>query len=172
MTTLRNLLLGAVSATIAMTVAGAAAAQSSPATGSATISATIQSPITVATTSNLVFGTIIKPQSGSSTVAITAAGPSALSGGAVRASGSATPTPAVFTVTTPAGTKITPNTTVEGTITTLAGWAFDASANPNGTQIVTSAATHQLKYGGSFTVSDATANGVYAGTISLTVNYE
>jgi len=172
MNTLRNFLIGAGSAALLAAAATSASAQS-PTTGTATMSANIQSPLTIATTNNMSFGTLVKPSAGSATVTLSDTGTVTYTGG-VKAG---TPSAAVFTVTAPAGTVITPSFTVSAPtsgldITTLDSFAVTDTSNVSGTPITMSAGTQVLRYGAGFSLANTTPVGVYGGNLNISVSYQ
>ncbi|WP_374468538.1 DUF4402 domain-containing protein [Phenylobacterium sp.] len=190
MTTLRNLLIAAGSAVALASLATAAAAQTpsgpanpapTPKQADAQMSVTIQSPLTVTKDSDLAFGTLIKPVSGNA-LPVTLAS----SNGQVTYNNQTTSgTPAVFTVTSSAGTTFTPTYTASGAITSLPGFAVltptgaqgaDAPGGLTGNMgqmaIGANTTTRELRYGATFNLGPAVPPGLYSGNLNVTVNYQ
>ena len=175
-TNMRRLLwLSAATATLA--IAAPAMAQTS-ATQSTTSSATVIAPISLAKNSDLAFGTVVKPTSGSNSVLVnagsgsrtlTGAGDAALvtsttSRAAYTVSGEGGQTfsitaPASFDMTRSGGSEVlTVTVTKTGTSGTLSG-------------SIGSAGTASVGVGGSFGVSSSTVSGAYSGTFDVTTAY-
>ena len=148
------------------------------ATQSTTGSVKIIQPITLAKNTDLGFGSVVKPNSGTNTVAIDAAsGSRTLTGGgdaalAPSASGRATYTVTgeggqTFSISTPASFDMqrqggSDTITVALTQSATAGTISGALGNTG---------TAAFGVGGSFDVSAATASGAYSGTFDVTVAY-
>ena len=148
------------------------------ATQSTTGSVKIIQPITLAKNTDLGFGSVVKPNSGTNTVAIDAtSGARAMTGGgdaalAPSASGRATYTVTgeggqTFSISTPASFDMqrqggSDTITVALTQSATAGTISGALGNTG---------TAAFGVGGSFDVSAATASGAYSGTFDVTVAY-
>lgn len=156
-------------------LASPALAQSS-ATATATASATIIQAISVTATANLGFGTIVKPTTGTSTIAVSTAGSRTVTGGGnavvanaagvsaasflVRGEGASAVSVAVplsFNMT--AGT----NTLVVTTASTTTAGNLTGSIGTLGTFVV--------GVGGSFPLQNTTASGAYSGNLVVTAQY-
>jgi hypothetical protein len=184
MTTLRNFIIGTASALALATLSTAAQAQvaqnpAPTATADAQMSVTIQSPLTLAKTSDLAFGRLIKPSTGTAQATLSSAGTLTYEGGAKTG----TPTAAAFTVTSVPGTVITPSFTATGGIIGLTGFAIlqptgassaDVAAGATGARpaITMANTTEVLRYGAQFTVAAETAPGVYSGNLNVVVSYQ
>lgn len=168
----------AVAAVVATTSAAPAFAQSAAsATQQTTGSAEIIRPVTLTKSTDLAFGRIVRPSTGSSLVTIDATSGAAsisgsdgvlLSGTKSRAAfviggeGSQAYTvtvPASFSMTQAAGANpITVNLTSTATTGSLSG-------------ALGSASTSSFGVGGNFSVSATTVTGAYSGTFDVTVVY-
>lgn len=152
------------------------AAQAQSATGSGSI--TILRPLTISNSAGLAFGTIIRPDSGSGSVAVSAAssatrtlsgGTSAVGSGQAAASftlsgeGGQTVSvtiPATFTLSSGANSL---------TVTTSSDLADASNVALGGT--LGSASTKTFYVGGIVPVASTTASGAYSGSFSVTANY-
>jgi hypothetical protein len=172
MNTLRTILIGAVS--VAAATALATSASAATASASAGMAATIQSPLTITKTTDMDFGTLVKPST------TTAATVTLLPAGSISYSGhSGAATPAVFTVTTTGGTIITPHATFSPAtsgldITGLPNFALVDTSNVSGTPITlgSTSTTQTLTYGAKFDISSTTPVGAYSGTLNVSVDYQ
>lgn len=163
---------GAIFATAAPAFAQSSATQST--TGTTKI---IQ-PITLTKDTDLAFGSVVKPTSGSNTVTIAAAdGDRALSGGgdavlATSSSGRATYTVSgeggqTFSISAPS----TFNMTRQGGSETISVNLTPSAASGTISGSLGSAGSATFGVGGSFSVSSTTASGSYSGTFDATVAY-
>lgn len=143
---------------------------------SSTIGATVFRSIAMTKTTDLSFGRIAVPSSGSATVSLApATGAVTLSGGARKVSSVAS-TAAAFSVSGEGGQAVT--VTVPSTIT-MTGPGGDVSvttsATGSGSQTLSgsigSAGTLSPTVGGSFSLPSTLAPGSYTGTFSVTVQY-
>lgn len=156
---------------------GTAANAQSSATASANGSTTIVRPITITNTADLAFGRIVKPSTGTGTVAIADnADTVSAASGAVALSGITTSRAKfdiageggqVISVAVPAsfdmangGDTITVTLDPDlGSTTTLSG-------------ALAAAGSASLNVGGTFNVPAATPTGLYSGSFSVTVQYQ
>lgn len=179
MTTLRNILLATLSATTVAAVATSASAQasSSQVTNS---SATIFQPIVLSKNSDLSFGTIVRPSSGSGTVTIAQADGARTSSGGVAllntgpnaAAARASYTVAgeggqTFAITVPANFNMTRTGGAETIVVTLTATATTGTLSST----LGNAGTATFGVGGSIPVANTTASGAYAGTFNVIVAY-
>lgn len=172
-------LLPAAAAVVLLGLAGAASAQTSANT-SASASLGVVQPISIAKTSDLSFGTIVRPATGNGTVSVDAAtggrtltgGVSAIGGGPVT-----TVSRAVFTVsgeggynfnvTIPASINITRNGNQDPIQVTLVSTTGSGTlSNAFGTT-----GTATVGVGGSLPISNGTPSGSYSGSFTITVAY-
>ena len=161
---------------VAFVAAAPAFAQAS-ATQSTTGTTTIIRPITLAKTSDIAFGRIVRPGSTTSTISIdaTTGARSSTGGDAVLLSSS--PTRAAYTVggeggqafsiSVPTSFNMTRSGGTETIAVPLAGTA--ASGTLDGS--LGGSGTASFGVGGSFEVGTSTATGSYSGTFSVTVSY-
>lgn len=168
-------------AAVIFSMASMAHAQAS-ASQTASGSATIFRPITLAKNSDLRFGTIVRPASGSDTVTIAANGSRSLStnnavaltSGSHVAPGAATYTVSgeggqAFSISTPATFNMTRSGGSETITITLAASA--TSGTLTGTLGAASSGTASFSIGGSMPVSTTTVSGAYSGSFITTVAY-
>ena len=169
--TSRKLLLASASVIAATAMATSALAQAT-ATTSATASITIFQPITIAKNSDLQFGRVIRPSTGSTTYSVSAAdGTTTLTGGDGIFNGSVTPTRAVFTVNGEGGQLfniVADPSVVNGGIT-INLVKSNASLNLSGSLGVAGSATFGV--GGNVTLTSASSTGLKTGSFNVTVTY-
>jgi hypothetical protein len=153
-------------------IAAPAMAQSS-ATQSTTASATIVQPITLAKDSDLAFGTVVKPTSGTNTITIDeTAGTRTKSGGGDAALATSTTSRAAFTVGGESGQTF--SITVPSTATmTRSGGSETLTVNlvKTGTSGTLSGGAATFGVGGNFDVASTTVSGAYSGAFNVTVAY-
>lgn len=131
--------------------------------------------LAVAKTSDMNFGRIQIPQAGASTVTLSAAS------GAVSVTGDAiayaTPAPsaAAFTVSGEGGQQVSisvPSTlSLSGPGTLTVNLASTATPAPTLSGALGGGGTYGFSVGGAFTLTPATPTGAYAGTITVTIDY-
>ncbi len=166
-----KVLLGLAATTVAAGLSTAALAAGSV-SANAVATATVVSPVTLAATQNIAFGSVVRPSTGTNTVTMDTAGGTTLSGGGDGSLVAGTRTPAKFLITAPTAQTYTPVATL----------ALGALANPNaGTPIVggtgsvgqlgPAETTQVITYGGAFDVSSTTTPQLYTGTLQLIINY-
>jgi hypothetical protein len=172
-------LLPAVAAIALLGFAGAAAAQTSANT-TASGSLGVVQPISIAKVTDLSFGTVVRPGSGSGTVTVDAStgnrvltgGVSAINGGPFTSITRAAFTVSGeggynFTVTIPASFNITRNGNqdpIQVNLTSTTGTG--TLSNAFGTT-----GTATVGVGGSVTLSNGTPSGAYTGAFTITVAY-
>lgn len=168
-------LISAAAAAGAMLTSVPAFAQASD-SATATGSTTIIRPVTIANTAGLAFGRIVKPSSGTGTVAIADSADTVTAGnGAVALSGLAT-SRAKFTIDGEGGQAV--SITVPATFDLINGASNltvtldpDLTASETLSGTLGAAGTLSLNIGGSFSVPDATTTGAYSGSFPVTVAY-
>lgn len=158
-------------------IGGAAQAQTS---SNATVSGsmTVFQPITLTKTSDLSFGTVMRPASGNGTVTIDASsGARTVTGGAAPVASGGTPSRAAFTVTGEGGLNFTVTHPASFNMTrngnqdpiqvmlnsTMGGGQLSGSAGQQGTQT--------FGIGGQVLLSNGTPTGAYTGSFTVTVAY-
>jgi len=167
----------ALAAVVIAAVAAPAMAQTS-ATQSTSATVKIVQPITLTKNSDLAFGTVVKPTSGSNTVTIsTSSDTPALTGAGDAALATSTTSRADFTVggeggqtfsiTAPASV----NMTRSGGSETLAVTLTKSAASGSLSGSIGSAGTASFDVGGAFTVNSSTVSGAYSGSFNTTVAY-
>ena len=143
-------------------------------TASTTATTSIVSPISLAQTSPLVFGQVVKGAiAGTSTVTLTAAGSRSVSGGSAYLGATTGVAVAAYKVTGENGATFSigaPGFNMSQGALTLAVTPLLSSST--GTLSGTGgAATATFTIGGSFPVDSTTTSGAYTGTMSVTVAY-
>ena len=166
-------------AAAALTAIAAPAMAQSSATQSTNATVKIVQPITLTKNSDLAFGTVVKPSSGTNTVTISNASDTpALTGAgdAALASGSTTSRAAftvggeggqTFSITVPASVNMTRSGGSETLAVTLT--ASGATGTLSGS--MGSAGSTTFTVGGAFTVASTTLSGNYSGAFNTTVAY-
>lgn len=167
-----RVLVGAVAlAATAGLATGALAAGTVSASANAT--ATIVSPVTLAVTQNMAFGSIVRPLTGTNTIAIDTSNTVTKSGGGdATLVAAGTRTSGKFTINAPAGQTYTPSAilTIAGLNNVLAGAAPTVDSGSVGALGATSTA-QVITYGGQFDVTSGTTPQLYSGTLALTITY-
>jgi len=172
----RILLIGAVAATAAGGSAFAQASASQPTTATGTIF----QPILLGKSSDLSFGTVVRPISGNGTVTIAASnGQRALTGaGALLNSGpNAAPGRATYTVTGEGGQTFSVTVPANFNMSRTGGSeTLQVTLTPTITSGTLSGAlgasgTMAFGVGGSMPISNTTASGAYTGTFNVIVAY-
>jgi hypothetical protein len=151
--------------------ASSAFAQVNTSTATAAGSATIIQPITITKNTDLAFGRIVRPASGTDTVTIANTADTVGTGGTAVALTSTT-SRAKFTIAGESG--------LTATLTVPASFALTNGANsltvtlsPDQTSPLTLGATSTTLYvGGSFPVTSTTVSGGYTGSFNVTVAYQ
>ena len=167
--------LALVAAGMASTQAFAQAANTS--TDTANGSVTIIRPLTITKNSDLVFGRVVQPRTGTGTVSIANNSNAVVVGaGAVALSGITT-SRAVFTVDGEGGQVVTvsiPSTfnLTKGVDTIAVTLTPDFGATVTLSNALAAAGTKVLNVGGNFNLPTTQASGAYAGTFAVTVTYQ
>jgi hypothetical protein len=143
-------------------------------TANATATATIVSPVSLAVTQNMAFGSIVRPLNGSNTVAIGTNNDVTLSGGGdatIVVAG--TKTSAKFTINAPAGQTYTPSAvlTMNGGLTGVLAGATPVVDSGSVGALGAAATSQVITYGGQFDVTSSTNPQLYSGTLALTISY-
>jgi Mat/Ecp fimbriae major subunit len=155
-------------AALAGTIAAAAFASTGAqaATATATARAQILQQITVTRVADLDYATIVSGAA-ASTVIVTPAGARTCGAGLVC---TGTATAANFSVVGTIGQVAT--VSVPATVTLTSGANTMASTLVSSTALMTLAATNNFNVGGTLAVGANQADGAYAGTFTVTVNYQ
>ena len=158
---------------IAMVATSGAALAQTSATESTNASVKIVQPISMTEDKALVFGTIVRPGSGSSTVTMptTSDTPEVTSGTAAVAGGGAARSRAAYTVTGEAGQ--TYSITLQQASIQLTGTATPITLNltrSKNTGTLT-AGTDTFYVGGNMTIANTTLSGDYTGTFNVDIAY-
>jgi hypothetical protein len=158
-------------------MSGAAQAQTSSNT-TVSGSMTVFQPITLTKTSDLSFGTIMRPASGNGTVTVDAtSGARSVTGGAAPVASGGTPSRAAFIVTGEGGLNFTVSFPASFNMTrngnqdpiqvsinsTMGGGQLSGSSGQQGTQA--------FGIGGQVLLSNGTPTGAYTGSFTVTVAY-
>jgi len=172
-----NKILIAAAAVALTAVAAPALAQSASTTGSGSI--TVIRPLTITKTADLKFGTVVRPGTGSGSVAVSAAGARSVTGGVVGLSSGDTPAAAAFTVAGEGGQSV--SVTIPATFSmangsdTLTVTTTNSLTGSAATQTLSnalgSAGSLAFNVGGSVPVASTTATGAYTGTFTVSAAY-
>ena len=168
---LRNILT-ATGAAIALSAAAGGALAAGSVSATATATATIISPVTITKTQDMVFGSIVRPVTGTNTIILntsdvvskTGAGDASLIAGATKS--------AKFNITVTGATTYTTTQTLTFTTLGLTGIAASLPVATTGTLgTIPAAGTQEIRYGGQFDIDPATPPTTYIGALNVTVNY-
>lgn len=146
-------------------------------TGTGSATATVFRGIDITKSSDLVFGKVVRPSSGSGTVNVGAAGARTVIGTGSFAFAAPAPAAAQFNVTGEGGQSVT--------VSVPASFQMSNGGNPpltvtttatgSGTQnlggTIGNAGTLPVAVGGSFPLTSSTATGLYSGSFTVTVQY-
>jgi Domain of unknown function (DUF4402) len=168
---LRNtvITIGAALALSALTTDAFAAGTVS---ATANASVTVMSPDTLTKTQDLAFGSVVRPSTGTNTVAIDTSGRVSIAGAGNGGLVNSTTSAARFNLVVPAATTYTTTQTLTFAQAGLTNIAAGAPATTTGTVgTIAAAGTQDLELGGQFDMSSATTAQAYTGTLTLTVNY-
>ncbi|MCR5875190.1 DUF4402 domain-containing protein [Phenylobacterium sp. J426] len=166
-------------AAVALSLAAAPALAQTSSSTSVTGTMNVTQPLQLSKTTDLTFGTIMRPSSGSGNVIIDATtGVRTVTGNATGVTGgaNATPTRAAFTVTGEGNMNIT--VTVPGSMTMTRGGLDPITVSLNSTMgggqlsgPSGSTGTASFGVGGQLSLSSSTPTGAYSGTFNVTVAY-
>jgi hypothetical protein len=151
-----------------------AASAAGSVSNSAPVTATIATSIALNKTTNMAFGTIIKPSNANTnTVVLTPAGTISVTGSGDGSIITATPhSQAVFSLNAPAGTTYGSLTSLIMSPALSNSAATLVPTTTSGTYgIMPGTGIQDLNVGGQFDITAATTAQAYTGTLSLTVNY-
>lgn len=142
----------------------------------ATTSVTIIRPLTITKTSDLAFGRIVRPRTGTGTVTLANTGNSVVAAAGAVALASTT-SRAIFTIAGEGAQALT--TTIAPSVSLTSGTnTLSVTLLPDFTSTVTldgalaAAGAKTLNVGGSFNLLDTQASGAYTGTFQVTVAYQ
>jgi hypothetical protein len=132
-------------------------------------SLTTTKALSIAKNSDLAFGRVVKPASGSSTVTVTAAGARTITGAGVIIS--STFSPANYTVTGQASQSVS----ITGSAFNMTNAASDdllvTPSLPTGLTAIGTGGTYTFSVGGAFTMSPTTPTGLYTGNFTVSAAY-
>jgi succinate dehydrogenase/fumarate reductase flavoprotein subunit len=166
----RHIVLAA-GAALALSGLATSAFASGTASATANASVTVLSPTTITKTQDLVFGTVIRPTTTNTTIAMDANGNVTATGGNGSIVSSTT-SAAKFNITVQAATTYTLASTLSFAQAGLINVAPGAPAATTGAVgTIAAAGTQEIRYGGQFDVTPATTAQAYTGTLSVTVTY-
>lgn len=156
--------------------AGQAFAAPNSSSATADASSTIIQPVTIAKSNDLAFGRIVKPASGTGSVAIANTADSVSATGAVALSGITT-SRAKFTISGEGGQSVSiavpaSVTMSNGTDTLDVTLAGDLGTSTTLSGALGDTGTASLNVGGSFSLASTTKTGVYTGTFQVDVAYQ
>jgi hypothetical protein len=171
-------IIAAATAVIALgALTGPAFAQSASTTGTGSI--TVIRPLTITKNSDLKFGTVVRPTTGSGTAVVSAAGVRSVTGGVVGLASGDTPVAAAFTVAGEGGQSV--SVTIPATFSMING--SDTLTVTTSNNLTGSAAAQTLSnalgaagslafaVGGSVPLSSTQTTGLYTGTFTVSAAY-
>lgn len=154
-----------------------ALAQSASTTGTGSI--TVIRPISLTKTSDMKFGTVVRPPTGSGTVVLTTAGVRSVTGGVGAVTAGDAPVAATFSVAGEGGQSV--SITVPATITMISGadsLTVTTSNNLTGSpsaqtlsNALGSVGSLAFSIGGSVPISSTQATGAYVGSFTVSAAY-
>jgi hypothetical protein len=166
---IRNALIAAGSALALSALATGAFAGTTSATANATV--TVISPTSVTKTQDMVFGTLVRPTSGTTTFTLDSSDHVTASGGDGSVIASTTSS-AKFNIFSTSLINYTLAPSLSFTQPGLTNVAVGAVATTNGTPgQVPAGGTQEIRYGASFDVGIATTPQNYTGTLTVIVTY-
>jgi hypothetical protein len=168
---LRNTLIAAGSA-LALSALATSAFASGNVAATANASVTVVSPTTITKTQDMVFGTVVRPTTGTTTITLDTADHVTKSGTGDGSIVTSTTSSAKFNITVQAATTYTLSQTLtfaQAGLVNIAASAPIASTGTLGT--IPGAGTQEIKYGGQFDMNAATTPQNYTGALSVTVTY-
>lgn len=152
-------------------------AQSASTTGTGSI--TVIRPLTITKTSDMKFGTVVRPTTGSGTVVLSAAGVRSVTGGVAALSSGDTPVAAAFTVAGEGGQSV--SITIPATFTMTSGadsLTVTTSNNLTGSasaqalsNALGAAGTLAFAVGGSVPIASTQNTGAYTGSFTVSAAY-
>lgn len=168
---IRSTLIAAGAAlALSVTASGAFAAGSVSANAGASV--TVVAPVTLTKTQDMIFGTIVKPTTGTNTIILNTADLVTKTGagdGSIIASATKS---ARFDITVAAATTYTTTQTLTFTSPGLLAISASAPVAASGTLgTIPAAGTQTIIYGGQFDIDASTPAQAYTGTLAVTVNY-
>ncbi len=170
MKALQKLVIGA--GLLSALASGAQAQTSATATAAGT--ASVLDPITASKNTDLSFGTIVKPLSGTATVSVSAAGARTVTGtAAANGTGVSNASFSVIGIGGSAYSIAVPSTfsMTSGTNSLVVSTIDGSGGGGTLSGVNTSASTVSFGVGGAFNLSTATASGAYTGNFTVTASY-
>ncbi len=167
---------GSATSGFSVTVTRATGSTTGQGVASSNATASVFRGIAIAKSTDLAFGKIVRPSSGSGTVSLSAAGTISVSGTGTAALASPAPTVAAFSVTGEGGQAVT--VTVPSSFAMTSGansLTVTTAASGSGVQTLSGtiggAGSLAVNVGGSFPLTSVTATGLYSGTFTVSVAY-
>jgi hypothetical protein len=169
----RNVLIAA-GAAVALTAPATAVFAAGTVSANATASVTVVTPTSLTKTQDMLFGTVIRPISGTATVTLDANDHVTVTNtGAGGATAPSISTSAKFNIFSQA--QITYSTTETLTFTQpglLNVGASPPTVSSGSPGVVPALGTQEIRYGGHFDIDQNTTPQQYTGTLAVTVNYQ
>lgn len=168
---IRNNLISASSALgLAALATSAFAAGSVSATANASV--TVVSATTITKTSDMVFGTVVRPSAGVTTISMTDTGVVTAAGGTGGSVIAGATSAAKFTIASIPAITYSTTQSLSFTQAGLVNVALTPVATTAGAPgVVTANGTQEIRYGASFDLSPTTPVQAYTGALSVTVTY-
>jgi hypothetical protein len=168
---IRNTLIAAGSALALCAVAsGASAAGTVSATANASV--TVVAPTAITKTQDMAFGTVVRPDAGTTTVALDTSDHVTATGGTGGATVASPTSSAKFNITVQAATTYSLTQSLSFLQPGLTNVAPTTAVATTGTLgSIPAAGTQEIRYGGQFDMTAATTPQTYTGTLSVTVTY-
>ena len=168
---IRNILAASAAALALTSIATSASAAGSVST-TAPASVTVLSPVTITKTQNLVFGSVVRPNTGNNTITLDTNDAVTKTGAGDGTIVNSLTSSAKFDVVGAVGQVYTTGQTLVFTQASLTGITAGLPAATTGTVgTIPAGGSQELRYGGAFTMGPATTAQAYTGTLTVTINY-
>lgn len=172
-----NKIIAFAAAGLTMLGAASAANAQASASGTANGSVTLMNPITITKTADISFGRIIKPTSGTGSVAIPFTNDTVTAGSGATAMSGITTSRAKFTIAGEGGQAVSVSVPAtfdltKGGDTITVTLDDDLGTSTTLSNTVGTPGSASLNIGGSFSLPSGQASGAYTGSFAVTVAYQ
>jgi hypothetical protein len=168
---IRNRLI-AVGSALALSALATSAFASGTASANANASVTVVAPVAINKTQDMVFGVVVRPTAGTTTVALDTSDHVTATGGTGGSVVAGATSSAKFNIVVQAATTYSLTQTLNFTQPGLDNVAPTTAVATTGTLgTIPAAGTQEIRYGGQFDMTAATTPQNYTGTLSVTVTY-